>query len=69
MLEIVRGDSAYKWMIAGCLATHDVRLGQDLKSLSNMDVAKVFSSDKTITCVADGFDLAGTAKIMIRRVC
>ena len=59
MLDIVRRETARKWMIACALATHQVLLAQITKThMSVWDSTRVFSSDKTIACVAHGFDLA-----------
>ena len=59
MMDIVRRKSARKWMIAGVLETHEVQLAHITKTnMTGGDPTRVFSRDKTIACVAHGFDLA-----------
>ena len=59
MMDIVRRETARKWMIAGALETHEVQLAYITKThMTGWDPTSVFSSDKTIACVAHGFDLA-----------
>ena len=59
MLDIMRRETARKWMIAGALATHEVQLAQITKThMTGWDPTRLCSLDKTIACVAHGFDLA-----------
>ena len=58
-MDIVRRETAHKWMIAGALETHEVQLAHITKThMTGGDPTRVFSSDNTIACVAHAFDLA-----------
>ena len=59
MLNILRRETASKWMITGSLATQEVQLAVNIKATgSELDPTRVFSADKAIACVAQGIDLA-----------
>ena len=59
MLEVAGLESSNKWLITGSLATQEVQLAMNIKeNHCDLNPTKLFSSDKTITCVAQGIGLA-----------
>ena len=59
MLKVVNRESASKWLITGFLATQEIELAINIKAIKpDLNPTRVFSSDKTLACVAQGIDLA-----------
>ena len=59
MLKVVNRESASKWLITGFLATQEIELAINIRQIKpDLNPTRVFSSDKTLACVAQGIDLA-----------
>ena len=59
MLKVVIRESASKWLITGFLATQEIELAISMRQIKpDLNPTRVFSSDKTLACVAQGIDLA-----------
>ena len=57
MLNAVSRNS--KWLITGSLATQELQLAMNIKATQRkLNPTRVFSSDKTLACVAHGLDLS-----------
>ena len=59
MLNILRRETASKWMITGSLATQEVQLAVNIRATgTELDPTRIFSADKAIACVAQGIAFA-----------
>jgi len=59
MLKAAKLESASKWLIAGALATQEIEPAMNIKAIEpDLNPTRVFSSDKTLACVAQGIGLA-----------